>query len=143
VFLALLAVTFVVALGVSALVVRAFTTPISRILRRIITDDISEGWLQYLRFAILVVGVSAGVRIHELERYINPERVRDETRILTLTTDRWVLEIYRTVIETLEGIAWMLLWFFAIALIAFVLVRIFEFRRGKSESSGPAEGGKP
>jgi hypothetical protein len=63
VFLALLAVTFVVALGVSALVVRAFTLPISRILRRIISDDISEGWLQYLRFAILVVGVSSGVRI--------------------------------------------------------------------------------
>jgi hypothetical protein len=135
-FLALLAVTFVVALGVSALVVRAFTPPISRILRRIISDDISEGWLQYLRFAVLVVGVSAGVRINELERYINPARFRDDVGVLTLTTDRWVLEIYRTIIETLEGIAWMLLWFFAVALIAFVIVRIFEFRRAK-ESPPP------
>jgi hypothetical protein len=114
-------------------VIRAFTPPADRILRRIIADDISQGWLQYVRFAMLVVGISAGVRIHELERYINPERFEKEFRILSLTTERWVLEIYRTIIETLEGIAWMLLWFFSVALIAYVLVRIFELRRGKPD----------
>ena len=131
-FLTLLLVTFAVAIVVAALVVRFFTPPLDRILRRIIADDISSGWLQYLRFAILVVGVSAGVRIYDLERYISPEKCEKTERILALTRDRWVLEIYRTVIETLEGIAWVLLWFFAIALVAFVIVRVFELKRSKS-----------
>lgn len=35
-----------------------------------------------------------------------------------------MLEIYRTVIEALQSIAWMLLVFFVFALIAYVIVRI-------------------
>jgi hypothetical protein len=136
-FLALLAVTFVAAATVSALVMRTFTPPIGKILDRIISDDISGAWLKYVRFAILVVGISAGVRIHELERYITPrERGDRQIEMLVLNTDRWVLELYRTVIETLEGIAWMLLWFFAVALIAYVLVRVFELKRARVDERG-------
>jgi hypothetical protein len=49
-----------------------------------------------------------------------------------LTNERWVLEVYRTVIETLQGLAWALLAFFICALIAFVIVRIFEMRKPRS-----------
>jgi hypothetical protein len=72
------------------------------------------------------------VRVYELERYISPNRFNNDVEVLSLTRDRWVLEVYRTVIETLEGIAWMLLCFFAVALIAYVLVRIFELRRDRA-----------
>jgi hypothetical protein len=40
-----------------------------------------------------------------------------------------VLEIYRTVIETLQGVAMMLLAFFVISLVAFVVLRISELRQ--------------
>jgi hypothetical protein len=50
-----------------------------------------------------------------------------------LTASRWVLEIYRTIIETLQGIASMLLVFFIFALIAFVIVRVFELKRKPEE----------
>ena len=73
-FISLLAVTFAVALGVSLIVSQLFAGSIRKILDRIIQEDISAGWLKYIRFAIIVVGVSAGVRIHALERYILPER---------------------------------------------------------------------
>ena len=69
------------------------------------------------------------MRIHELEKYITPWRGDKEQFIVQLTSDRWALEIYRTVIETLQGIAWMLLVFFAVALIAYVIVRMAELRR--------------
>ena len=131
-FLALLAVTLIVALAVAVAVARAFTPPLDRILKRIIADDISSAWLKYLKFAIVVVGVSAGVRIHELEKYITPFRYDKEQRIVDLTTERWVLELYRTVIETLQGIAWMLLVFFVFALIAYVIVRIAELRQTRA-----------
>ena len=127
-FLLLLAVTFVVALVVSFFVVRLFTSPLDGILRRIIADEISTAWLKYLKFAIYVVGVSKGARVWELERYVTPGRYDKDSRILELTTERWVLEIYRTVIETLQGIAWMLLVFFVFALIAYVIVRAFEIK---------------
>ena len=130
-FFTLLIVTFIIAFAVSTIVVRIFNGPVDAILKRIITDEISSAWLKYLRFAIYVVGISSGVRIHQIERYITEPAVED-ARIIELTLERWVLEVYRTVIGTLQGIAWMLLVFFVFALIAFVIVRIFEFRRDKA-----------
>jgi len=37
--------------------------------------------------------------------------------------------VYRTVIGTASGVAWMLLVFFVFALIAYVIVRVFESRK--------------
>lgn len=128
-FLTLLAVTFTISLLVSAIVSRVFTQPLDSILKRIITDQISMAWLKYLKFAIYVVGISSGVRIYELEKYITPQRFEKESKIVELTSDRWILEVYRTIIETLQGIAWMLLMFFIFALIAYVIVKIFESRK--------------
>lgn len=134
-FLTLLLVTFVLALAVSVMVAKSFSTPINNILKRIVTDAISVAWLQYLKFAIVVVGVSAGVRIYELEKYITPQTWDKETRIIELTNERWILELYRTVIETLQGIAWLLLVFFVFALIAYVIVRIAEMRQDKKDEN--------
>lgn len=134
--LSLLIVTFVVALFTSWVVVRFFSAPVEAILKRIIDDEIRSAWLKYLKFAIYVVGVSKGVRVLELERYVTPSRFDKDARILELTAERWLLEIYRTVIETLQGIAWMLLIFFIFALIAYVIVRVFELRRGSKPETG-------
>jgi hypothetical protein len=128
-FIALLVVTFLVSLIVSFIIIRSFSTPLDNVLKRIIADEISGAWLKYLKFAIIVVGVSSGVRIHQLEKYITPWRGDDEQSVVALTGNRWILELYRTVIETLQGIAWLLLVFFVIALIAYVIVRFTETRR--------------
>jgi hypothetical protein len=129
-FLTLLAVTFIIALGVSLIIVVVFGKPIDSIMRRIISDEISQAWVKYLKFAIIVVGVSSGVRIWELEKYITPPRGSDASAII-LNRDRWVLEVYRTIIGSLEGAAWLLLVFFIFALLAFIAVRIFEIRKPK------------
>lgn len=132
-FITLLLVTFLIALLVSYLAVRIFTLPIENILKKIIDDEISAGWLQYLKFAIYVVGISSGVRIYELERYITPSPFDKNSQVVQLNLDRWVLEIYRTIIETLQGIAWLLLIFFIFALIAYVIVKIFGKRNQPNE----------
>ena len=130
-FLTLLAVTMLLSAAVAWGVTWMFSKPIDRILTRIIADDISKAWRRYMQFATLVVGVSSGVRIHALERYITAPQwmEKDKAQIIALTTERWVLEVYRTVIETLQGIAWMLLAFFAVALLAYVVVRLSELKR--------------
>lgn len=138
-FLTLLVVTFAIALAASFLVARLFRDPIGRILGRIIADDIAAAWRQYMTFAIYVTGISGGVRIWDLEKYITPQPMprlegqqEQAAQILALTTERWILEVYRTVISTLQSIAWMLLVFFVFALIAYVVVRIGE-RRGPTQ----------
>jgi len=130
-FLTLLGVTFAISLVVSVVLAYFFSKPVRSILQRIIADEISLAWEKYLKFAIYIVGISSGVRIWELERYITPPATR-EGQILELTRDRWVLEVFRTVIGSLQGIAWMLLVFFLFALIAFVIVRAFELKRQKA-----------
>lgn len=127
-FITLLIVTFIVSVAVALAVARLFASSIDGILKRVIADQISAAWLRYMKFAILVVGVSSGVRLYELERYISPAQNDKDARILALTQDRWILEIYRTVIEALQGIAWLLLVFFVFALIAYVIVRIAEMK---------------
>lgn len=130
-FMTLLLITFVIALAVSLAVAKLFANPVNAIINRIVADDISSAWTRYLRFAIMVVGISSGVRIHQLERYITPMMSKDQNAILALNSDRWVLEIYRTIIGSLSGIAWMLLVFFIFALLAFVIVRMSEMRRAE------------
>src|SRR3989442_10969692 len=133
-FLFLLFATFVVALLVSFVVMCLSAKRIDSVLRRIIADEISAAWSKYLKFAILVVGVSAGVQLRDLEKYITPMLGGREVQTVSLSFDRWVFEIYRTAIETLQGIAWMLLVFFVFALIAYVIVRIGEARKEQGSS---------
>ncbi|WP_064608021.1 hypothetical protein [Photobacterium sp. J15] len=129
-FLSLLGVTFCVSLFVCFIVSRLFEKPLDGILERIVADDIAYAWTKYLKFAIYVVGISGGVRIYYLENFLRAPT--EDFAPPVLNTDRWVLEIYRTVIESLQSIAWMLLIFFIFALIAYVIVRVFELRTGKS-----------
>jgi uncharacterized membrane protein YedE/YeeE len=131
-FVTLLVVTFVIAFGVSTIVARFFREPLDKILSRIISDDISRTWSKYLIFAIYVTGISSGVRIWDLEKYITEPRF-EGAKIVNLTAERWVLEVYRTAISTLQGIAWMLLVFFVFALVAYVIVRAFELKRQKPD----------
>lgn len=127
-FIGLLVATFAVSLGVCFIVIRLFKNPVESILARIVEDGLAYAWTRYLTFAILVTGLSGGVRIWDLEKYITPQ----PDMITELNGARWVLEVYRTVIGTLQSIAWMLLVFFIFALIAYVIVRGMELKRNSS-----------
>ena len=122
--------TFALALLVSFIVMRVFSSSINAILARIIHDPIHEAWAKYTKFAGMVVGTSSGIRIYDMEKYITPLTYaeNDKRIVIELTQERWVLEIYRTIIETLQGLAWMMLVFFMVALIAYVIVRWSEIK---------------
>ena len=128
----LLVSTFVIAFAVASLVVFIFNKPIAGILKRVVPADISYAWARYLTFAIYVVGIGGGVRVFDFEKYVTLQEPYKE--IVQLTSDRWMLEIYATVIGTLQSTAMVLLVFFVFALIAVVIVRIFETRTAKTEA---------
>jgi len=133
VFLTLLLVTFSIAALTSAAVAWLFHRPISLILGRLVSVDLSGAWHRYLTFAIFVVGVSSGVRVWELEKYITP-RSKD-AELVVLNADRWTLEVYRTIIGSVQGVAMMLLVFFLVALVAYVILRGFEMRHTTNKES--------
>ena len=93
-------------------------------------------WNRYLGFAVVIVGVSGGVRVWSLEKYITARTEGGEP--IVLNADRWILEVYGTLIGALQSVAWVLLVFFLFALIAYVIMRGFEWRR---QSSPPARTG--
>jgi hypothetical protein len=114
-FLALLAVTFLAAAAVAALVAGFFQQPIATILQRIFIPAIAAAWHRYMTYAIYVVGISGGVHVWSLEQYLAKHTV--------LTRDQWVLEVYRTILQTLQSTAWLLFVFFAVAVIAYGILR--------------------
>jgi hypothetical protein len=135
--IALLITTFIIAFIVASIVSFIFTKPIDNILKRVVPDDLSQAWAKYLRFAIYVVGIGGGVRVWSFEKYLTVQEPYRE--IDQLTSNRWVLEIYETIIGTLQSTAIVLLVFFVFALIAVVMVRIFEGRPTKPEAQGRPE----
>jgi len=126
-FWSLLLVNLIEAFVICMIVALLFKKPVSRIMQRLVTDDIYTAWTKYITFAIYVVGISGGVRVWDLEKYINPSG--KDNIVLELTQDRWMLEVYHTVIATLQSVAWMMLVFFLFALIAYVIVRGFEMKK--------------
>ena len=132
-FILLLFVSFMVSVLVCLFIARVFQKPVRSILQRLISDEVYTAWTKYLTFAIYVVGISVGVRVWDLQKYITPKT--EGGTVLELTRDRWVLELYWTVIGTLQGIAWMLLFFFLVALVAYVIVRGQEMKRPARKDS--------
>jgi hypothetical protein len=133
VFFLLLALTLGVSLLTAGIVVLGFRSPIRQILQRVIGESIADGWQRFITFALFVIGVSAGVQIWKLEQYLQPPNPGDpKARALTLDGPALALEVYRTIILVLQGLAWALLVFFVAALIAFAVVR-----RGEMKSAPP------
>lgn len=137
-FIWLLAVTLAVSTAVCFVVTRVFDRSIENILARLVSGDLGPAWHRYITFAIYVVGISGGVRIWALEQYVTPRT--EAQSVVELNAERWVLEVYRSIIETLQGIAWMLLVFFVFALIAYVILRGFEIRQQSKQPRENPEG---
>ncbi|GHD79709.1 hypothetical protein ACFSQE_10735 [Vogesella fluminis] len=132
-FYAILLVTLAVALVTSILVVRFFNEAVRKILSRIVGDDLAEAWRKYMSFAIVVVGVSGGVRIWDLEKFVPNGR----ESALELNGVRWTIQIYRTVIDTLSQIAWVMLLFFLCTMVAYVIMRAVEARNSERGGKTP------
>jgi len=122
-FVVLLVTSFVLALVVSVTVAWLFAKPIDGILHRFVGDRISATLAKYLRFATVVVGISAGTRVRPLEEYIAAPSYNKADLRAALTQEFWALELYRTFVATLQGIALLFFVVAVVAIIALVIVR--------------------
>jgi hypothetical protein len=124
-FVLLFTISFLLAGGVAAGVARLSQDPIEVILHRFLAAHISVGLSKYLRFAIIVVGVASGTRVGALEEYIGATSYNKAALSAALTQEVWVLELYRTVLATVEGIVWLLL-----VVAFFVILAVLIIRKG-------------
>ncbi len=140
-FLLLMLVSLAVAILTTAAVIALFRGSISGILGRIVAEPVAAAWRRYVTFALVVVGISSGVSLWTLERYVRggpmPETPPAPNAVAAvfpgpapLTTEAWAFEIYRTVLGSLRGLAGALLLFFGIALV------VSGVQRGLSERAG-------
>ena len=128
----LLLITLALSAMISSGIAFLFYKPVYKILGRLVSEELAPIWRRYIIFAIYVVGISGGVRVWEIEKYITPDK---EGKILTLNSDRWIIELYKTTIGTMQSVAWMLLIFFLFALMAYVVVRGFELKRTSTDGN--------
>jgi hypothetical protein len=84
----LLIFNFLVALLTCGIIAYFFKKPLDTIFQRLVKEDIYIAWSRYILFAIFVVGISGGVRIWELEKYLNTNE-KTGAYIYTLTAERW------------------------------------------------------
>ena len=133
-FVLLLLVTFSIAAAACFVVTRMFDRPLAGIMSRLIPDELAVAWQRYVLFGLYLVGVNGGVRIWEFEKYVLPP---GGARLpLDLTADRWALEVYRTLMGTLQSVAAVLLGLFVVALFAYLAVRSRELRGSEAPVHG-------
>lgn len=131
-FITLLIFNFLVSFLTCAIIAYAFRKPLDTIFNRLVKEDIYIAWSRYILFTIFVVGISGGVRIWDLEKYLNTNEKTGAYTYL-LTDERWALEIYRAIMGTLEANAWMLLFAFLFGLVAYVIIRFTESNQENKE----------
>ena len=131
-FFLLLFVTLGTSLATTGTVVRFFRQPIRQILERVVGPTLAPGWQRFLTFSLFVVGVSSGVQMWKLEQYLQPQmRAPNEpAKVLPLDVASLALEVYRAAIQAMQGMAWALLVFFVMALLAVAVIRWAELRSG-------------
>src|SRR5690606_3760608 len=120
VFYALFFVQLGVALAASLAAAVLFDRATGAVFVRAFGEEVGRGWRWLVRFAVLVVGVSSGVRLYELERYA------EEGRAPRLNGAEWLLEVYRAAVGALESVVWALLLFFLVILFIALLGRRAE-----------------
>jgi hypothetical protein len=136
-FVALFAVSFLLALGWSAVMAWISREAVATVLRRFIVDPVVQtAFGKYTRFAVVVVGVSSGTRVKLLQEYISASEWTKGTMQAALTQEFWTLEFYRTVMATLEGVITLLLICIFLTLIAPAVLRMLKIEP-------PKTGGEP
>ncbi|MFC0118501.1 hypothetical protein [Pseudoalteromonas xiamenensis] len=125
-FYALLVAMFSVGLIISFIASRLFRRPIHAVIESIVGEHLSAAWSKFMTFALYVVGISASFNLYFLEQQLMP--ATENFTPPELTPARLMLELFRSCLDALQGITWVMLMFFCFSLIAFALGKMLKPR---------------
>lgn len=119
----LFVVSFLLALALSYGVSKLCKDAVEAIANHFLARNISAGAARYLQLAIILVGVSSGTRVRLLEDYISAPAYYKPELAAQLTPELWAIALYHTVVDTLLGVAWLLVAFALIAMFVVIAIR--------------------
>jgi hypothetical protein len=132
-FVLLFLASFVLALALSLVIASISRDAIDSILRRFVADDaVRAGFEKYIRFGIVVAGIVGGTRVRALQEYIAASSWNKTALEAALTQEVWVMEMYRTIVGTLEGLVLLLL---ICILLAFVVPAVIRMLKGEQQEA--------
>lgn len=95
-FVTLLLANLAASLLVCLAAVLIFRLPLAKVLKDRFSEDAAAVWMKFILFTVFVIGISVGTRIWEIERYAEPQRS------VTISQNLLALEVYKTVIATMQ-----------------------------------------
>lgn len=95
-FVTLLLANLVASLLVCLATVLIFSFPLAKVLKDRFSEDAAAVWMKFILFTVFVIGISVGTRIWEIERYADPQKGG------AISQNLLVLEVYKTVIATMQ-----------------------------------------
>lgn len=130
-FFSLIIACTLLSLFVSIIAMLFFSKPIRMMVTSILPQELADAWATFMKYMIVVIGVGGGVRVYNYEKYIDTGA---KDHIPTpLTNERWALELYDTLLNTLSSIGWLVFWLFAVVMIAYVILKVRERRKSTPE----------
>jgi len=140
-FVILFLASFALALALSLFIAYISRDAIDSILRRFVGDDaVRAGFEKYIRFGIVVVGIMGGTRVRALQEYIAASSWNKTALEAALTQEVWVMEMYRTIIGTLEGLVLLLL---ICILLAFIVPAVNRMLKGEPQKTSEGQKKSP
>lgn len=113
-FVTLLLANVAASLLVCLAITLVFYLPLARLLKSRFSEEAASVWMKFALFAVFAAGISVGTRIWDIERYADPRATG------AISQDLIALEVYKTVIATLQVGALLLF----VLLLVLALVRL-------------------
>jgi hypothetical protein len=119
-----LALTFMTSVAVAGCVVAVFSKTINDLLSRLLIPVMADAWSLYAKFAIFTASFAGGMHVHELLGAATEMSYSGSQP--TFSAHRALLEIFRSMIDALQGASWALMACFAAAFGASVAIELYR-----------------
>lgn len=115
---------------VALVVTAAFANPIEEVLFRLLPEEVSKGWQQFVKFALFVAAFAGGMPVAMNAGFID----RGAPAVaLPPQPGEGLMIVMRSVSGALMAASWVLLVFFAVTLSALTATRIYASYRRRRE----------
>ena len=115
---------------VAGAVTLAFSSPINRVLHKLIPDEVAPAWSQFIKFALFVSSFVGGMPVAEPGRFID----RNGPAVTLPVEGAQILMVMKSVSGALTAASWTLLIFFGVTLSAYGAKRFSSALKERREA---------
>jgi hypothetical protein len=134
----LLLLTIATAVTTAFVLARLTDKLVALLIGRLVDDkELCTAWTKYIRLAIYVVGVTGGVKVYQLERYLSGSYELDPE------IGRIGIEIFRAASDAAVAVIWLLLPVFLVSLIIGEVRKVVGARKAETTEEEKKEGELP